>query len=234
MGERANHVREMITDIESWNPFCHGTSSSFAQFIDEMGLRPRECTSDGEPVCRPSVWEGKLESKPDRVYLGRADLTLGTCLHSSSKTKEKFGGESIVYGINLDRGYEDKLDSDEDADYFIDAGDSQRRCELTFKELCRVIKISFKDKSAWDEMFPDEVTKFIRKSIKEEGCFTDDEISTVCKDLPRWAYSLISRWTVAYKGVIPPEDLSHPVLSKKLYLNVPGSKEERKKLRRRR
>lgn len=122
--EFTKQIKQELTKPETWNPFCHGTSTRFQEDIEENGLKPRQCTDNGE--CRPSIWEDydsprgqSLESEPDRVYL--ADQTMpghfkSICYDSASLASEKFGGEPIIFPVCLENKDEEYLVPDEDAE----------------------------------------------------------------------------------------------------------------------
>jgi hypothetical protein len=226
MTERAERIRAMLTDIETWNPFCHGTSTRFKEDIEKKGLRPREC--DGE-VCRPSAYEGKLESMPDRVYVARVQPALGTCIFSAGRAAEKFGGEPVVFGIKLKKEDEERLASDEDADFFIDNSDATGQCRTLLNEAARLDKETLWS-SAYADRVPKEVVDEILKEIKKGGAFSEGEVDCVCKGLPRWVLSLITKWTVAKAGEVPPEKLRGPEPIAKLYYGVPGREEAQRRL----
>jgi len=228
VSERAQKIRGMITDIETWNPFCHGTSSRFEKGIKETGLKPREC--DGE-VCRESVYEGKIESQPDRVYLARLEPSLGTCLFSSGRAAEKFDGKPVVFGICLKREDEGKLDSDEDADYFIEKSDSAESCKMVLGGACSLGEETFRSSYLIDK-FPKAVSDEILKEIHEHGCFTDEEKELICSDLPKWVLSLISKWTLSHKGPVPAERLRGPEPNKNLYHSHEMAREREEAMRR--
>lgn len=223
MPERAQKIREMITNVETWDPFCHGTSSRFVKGITETGLKPRECDGD---ICRSSVYEGKLESQPDKVYLARLEPSLGTCLFSAGRAAEKFNGKPVVFGIALRQEDAEKLDSDEDADYFIEKGDSVAACKLVLGEACRLDEETFRS-SAYIDKFPKAVSDEILKGVHEGGCFTDEEREMICSNLPKWVLSLISKWTLAHKGPVPAERLRGPEPNEILYYDTKASKETR-------
>jgi|GEM_PF-3789458 len=227
MTERAERIRGMLTNVETWNPFCHGTSSRFEQTIREQGLRPRVC--DGE-VCRPSVYEGKIESRPDRVYVARLEPSLGTCMSSASKAAGKFGGEAEVFGVRFKRVDEPQLDMDEDAELEVDRSHSATLCKEVFKGACSFSEELFRSSYLIDK-FPKIVSDEILRETHENGCFTDEEREMICSDLPKWVLSLISWWTVAYRGELPSERLSGPEPVKSLYAGEPGEKEALKRLR---
>jgi len=226
--ERAQKLREMITNIETWNPFCHGTVSRFEEGIKKEGLKPRQCDGD---VCRQSVYEGKLESQPDRVYLARLEPSLGTCLSSAGRAMEKFDGKPVVFGISLKREDEGKLDSDEDADYFIEKGDSTEACKMVFGGACSLDEETFRS-SYFIDKFPKVVSDEILKEIHEHGCFTDEEKVLICSDLPKWVLSLISKWTLAHKGPVPSDRVRGPEPNEKLYYSSERAKEREEAMRR--
>jgi len=222
MTDRAKRIREKLTNIETWNPFCHGTSSKFVPDIEKWGLQPRQCfTEEGILACRSSVYAGKtfqaeeLESRPDRVYVARVSTFLGTCMQSARNAKDTFGGESRVLGVALSKDSEPLLEADEDAELWIKDGIPTNRCKDVLHDVCEFGGDIFH--YAPGEHFPKRLTEEVLESTREQGCFTEDEIDEVCSDLPMWTLSLLAWGTVAHKGPVPSEQLSTPVPLESLY-----------------
>ena len=205
--ERVRRIREMLTNIETWNPFCHGTSTVFAEDIERRGLQPRECTTDDIPVCRPSVYKGKETSRPDRVYLSRVERGLDVCLGSAYGAIDVFGGDAIVFGVNIERGSEKRLDSDEDADEAIKESWAVEKCRDAFEHPLSPLAKG---------RIPGKLLSRVRESMKEEGPFSKSEVNEICEGLPRWALSLMFMQTMSHQGGVTPDQLSEPESVKSL------------------
>lgn len=110
-------MREIVSDLNSWTPICHGTNAMFLPNIMEEGIIPRQCPETGE--CRPSTWEGNLSSMHDRVYLGVGSNDI--CEVAARELKQNranpaFGsGRRIIFEIDPDFLDREKLTYDEDS-----------------------------------------------------------------------------------------------------------------------
>jgi hypothetical protein len=213
VSDKVDRLLALLSDPANWGLFCHGTSSAYEQDIKRHGLQPRECIIDGENVCRQSVWEGKLESRKDRAYLGWGnDGMAGVCYSAPYKAVMLSGGEPVVYGAHLGLEDEPFLIEDEDALFWIDGHDrndedsrSYGRCAHDFWELSEHQRLS-------EDRWPD--------AVRQEVIDADldmEEMHELCRRRPRWVQSLQDIRAMGVRGGVTADRLCGPVPLAEVY-----------------
>ena len=94
-----NALKVLLTDPNSYGPWCIGTSEMFWKKIETEGLTPVVCSASG--VCADSTYEDVAGRNLNRVWIGRAGHKM--CSTYARRAVKKSTGKpiKITFSTNL-------------------------------------------------------------------------------------------------------------------------------------
>jgi len=91
-----NALKTLLSEPNTYQPFCHGTSELFWKKIKTEGLQPILCSTSGQ--CADSTYNDVNDRKLTRTWIGRANNKM--CSIYARRATQKSAGAPLVITFN--------------------------------------------------------------------------------------------------------------------------------------